>query len=146
MNVTVLVDFDNDSVRTALEVAEALGDRLWGVRLDTSESLIDAALAGEPHPDQHRGVTPMLARRVRARARRRRPSARADRRVGRLRRRRRSSASRPSRRPVDAYGVGSSLLRGGNDFTADVVRVDGRAVAKVGREERPNDRLERVVY
>src|SRR5438874_3887096 len=37
MNVTVLVDFENDSVRTALEVADALGDRLWGVRLDTSE-------------------------------------------------------------------------------------------------------------
>ena len=46
--------------------------------------------------------------------------------------------------PVDAYGVGSSLLRGGNDFTADVVRVDGRPCAKVGREERPNPRLARV--
>ena len=34
--------------------------------------------------------------------------------------------------PVDAYGVGSSLLRGGNDFTADVVRVDGRAVRRSG--------------
>jgi nicotinate phosphoribosyltransferase len=44
--------------------------------------------------------------------------------------------------PVDAYGVGSSLLRGQNDFTADVVRVDGRPVAKVGREEHPNPRLE----
>src|SRR5437879_7773661 len=41
MNVTVLVDFENDSVRTALEVADALGDRLWGVRLDTSEALVD---------------------------------------------------------------------------------------------------------
>ena len=46
--------------------------------------------------------------------------------------------------PVDAYGVGSSLLRGQNDFTADVVRVDGRPVAKVGRHERPNPRLGRV--
>src|SRR6202012_5678853 len=34
MNVTVLVDFDNDSVATALAVADALGERLWGVRLD----------------------------------------------------------------------------------------------------------------
>src|SRR3954454_10005183 len=40
MNVTVLVDFENDSVRTALEVAEALGDKLWGVRLDTSELMV----------------------------------------------------------------------------------------------------------
>src|SRR5881409_40450 len=36
-NVTVLVDFDNNSVETALEVARALGPDLWGVRLDTSE-------------------------------------------------------------------------------------------------------------
>src|SRR5947199_10716709 len=35
LNVTVLVDFENDSVRTALDVAHALGPRLWGVRLAT---------------------------------------------------------------------------------------------------------------
>jgi nicotinate phosphoribosyltransferase len=46
--------------------------------------------------------------------------------------------------PVDSYGVGSSLIRGANDFTADVVVVDGRPCAKVGRELRPNQRLERV--
>ena len=28
--------------------------------------------------------------------------------------------------PVDAYGVGSSLIRGNNDFTADVVLLDGK--------------------
>ena len=47
--------------------------------------------------------------------------------------------------PVDAYGVGSSLLAGRDDFTADVVIVDGRPRAKVGRELRPNPRLELVV-
>ena len=46
--------------------------------------------------------------------------------------------------PADAYGVGSSLLRGKLDFTADVVRVDGRPCAKEGRVERPNPRLELV--
>jgi nicotinate phosphoribosyltransferase len=40
--------------------------------------------------------------------------------------------------------VGSSLLRGHNDFTADVVEVDGRPCAKVGRETWPNPRLEPV--
>src|SRR3954467_1518794 len=44
MNVTVLVDFTNDSIATALEAAEALGRRLWGVRLDTSEALVDEGL------------------------------------------------------------------------------------------------------
>jgi nicotinate phosphoribosyltransferase len=46
--------------------------------------------------------------------------------------------------PVDAYGVGSSLFGGRFDFTADIVLVDGKAQAKVGREFRPNKRMERV--
>jgi nicotinate phosphoribosyltransferase len=46
--------------------------------------------------------------------------------------------------PVDAYGVGSSLIRGQNDFTADIVMTDGRPSAKVGRRYRPNERLELV--
>jgi nicotinate phosphoribosyltransferase len=40
--------------------------------------------------------------------------------------------------------VGSALLRGSNDYTADVVVVDGRPCAKVGRRLRPSARLERV--
>ena len=43
--------------------------------------------------------------------------------------------------PVDAYGVGSSLIRGENDFTGDIVLTDGRPTAKVGRQFRPNERL-----
>jgi nicotinate phosphoribosyltransferase len=46
--------------------------------------------------------------------------------------------------PVDAYGVGSSLIRGSNDFTADIVMVNGRPAGKVGRELRPTPRLSRV--
>jgi nicotinate phosphoribosyltransferase len=46
--------------------------------------------------------------------------------------------------PVDSYGIGSSLLRGSNDYTADVVLLEGEPCAKVGREYRPNPRLERV--
>jgi nicotinate phosphoribosyltransferase len=45
---------------------------------------------------------------------------------------------------VDAYGVGSSLVQGANDFTSDVVRVEDRPCAKAGRRFRPNPRLERV--
>jgi nicotinate phosphoribosyltransferase len=142
-NITVLVDFENDSVRTALEVADALGDDLWGVRLDTSERLVDVALQGEPHPDLHRGVTPLLARRVRA------ALDDAGHRQVRIVVSGGFDAAKIARfeaegTPVDAYGVGSSLLRGQNDFTADVVRVDGRPVAKVGRQENPNPRLQLV--
>src|SRR3954468_3059409 len=143
MNITVLVDFENDSVGTALEVAAALGDRLWGVRLDTSERMVDRSLQEEPNQDAHRGVTPLLAQKVR-----RALDAAGYEHVRIVV----SGGFNPAKitafeaagAPVDAYGVGSSLLRGSNDFTADVVRVDGRAVAKAGRQENPNPRLTRV--
>ncbi|HWH09648.1 MAG TPA: quinolinate phosphoribosyl transferase [Solirubrobacteraceae bacterium] len=143
LNVTVLVDFDNDSVATAVAVADALGPKLWGVRLDTSGSLVDRALENAPGDRSERtGVTPELARRVRrALDAAGHPAVRivasggfdADRIAGFER----------DAAPVDAYGVGSSLMSGRIDFTADVVRVDGRPCAKHGRHERPNPRLAR---
>ena len=144
MNITVLVDFENDSVGTALAVADALGSRLWGVRLDTSDSLADRALQ-ERHGDAApKGVAPELVQVVREEL-----DAAGHRDVHivvsggftaeRIR------AFQADGIPVDAYGVGSSLLRGANDFTADIVETDGRPSAKVGRERKPNPRLERVV-
>jgi nicotinate phosphoribosyltransferase len=46
--------------------------------------------------------------------------------------------------PVDIYAVGSWILSGRYDFTADAVRLNGEPLAKVGREYRPNPRLEKV--
>src|SRR5215217_3822265 len=66
MNVTVLVDFENDSVRTALAVAEALGGDLWGVRLDTSNTLADESLRRIHGDDAPKGVAPELVRLTRA--------------------------------------------------------------------------------
>src|SRR5881296_3991359 len=64
-NITVLVDFENDSVKTTLEVARALGPRLWGVRLDTSGQLVDRSLWGELGDFDPRGVNERLVRKVR---------------------------------------------------------------------------------
>ncbi len=144
-NVTVLVDWENDSVGTALAVADALGEDLWGVRLDTSEALVDRALEGAEASEGERlsGVNARLVHAVRDAL-----DARGHERVkivvsggfdaGRIR------AFEAAAVPVDAYGVGSSLIRGQNDFTADVVRVDGRPCAKAGRGERPAGRLTHV--
>ena len=144
MNVTVLVDFENDSVRTALEVAEALGDRLWGVRLDTSERIVDRALWDRMGEFRPTGVNPELVRLVRealddAGHQRVQIVASGGFDAAKI------SQFEQLRSPVDAYGVGSSLVRGENDFTADVVRLEGRPMAKVGRRFNPNPRLERVV-
>src|ERR1700759_3824070 len=65
MNITVLVDFENDSVRTALDVARALEGKLWGVRLDTSELLVDRSLWNEMGSFKPTGVNPRLVEKVR---------------------------------------------------------------------------------
>ena len=143
MNVTVLVDFWNDSVKTAIEVADALGDDLWGVRLDTSERLVDRALWDEMGDFPPTGVNAVLVRKVRDAL-----DEAGHQRVKIVA----SGGFTPEKIgdferlgvPVDAYGVGSSLLRGENDFTADIVLVDGKPCAKVGRRYRPNPRLEKV--
>ena len=65
MNVTVLVDFANHSLGTALEVADALDGDLWGIRLDTSDKLADAGLQERLGDDAPTGVNPELVRLVR---------------------------------------------------------------------------------
>jgi nicotinate phosphoribosyltransferase len=143
MNVTVLVDWENDSVRTSLAVARELGPLLWGVRLDTSDTLVDRSLIDELGGFDPRGVNPRLVENVR---RGLDEAGFGDVKIV-------ASGGFTAERidrfesagvPVDAYGVGSSLIRGQNDFTADVVLVDGVPCAKLGRHYSPNPRLTRV--
>ena len=148
MNVTVLVDFENDSVTTALAVAQALGPKLWGVRLDTSEQLVDRSLIDEIEPASRgsapTGVNPRLVEKVRgALDGAGFPDVKIVASGGFTADRIRQFEAGDV--PVDAYGVGSSLIRGQNDFTADVVLLDGRPCAKVGRGYAPNPRLQRVL-
>ena len=108
MKVITLVDFDNDCVGTSLAVARALGPRLHGVRLDTSEAMVDRSLVPHMGDFDPRGVNPQLVRLVRA-------ALDAERfqhvqitvsggfdpeKIARFER---------EQVPVDAYGVGSSL-------------------------------------
>jgi nicotinate phosphoribosyltransferase len=141
--VIPLVDFENDSVKTSVAVARALGDRLYGVRLDTSETMIDQSIIPQMGRFKPTGVNPQLVLNVRAAL---------------------DEAGFPNVKivvsggfdvekirhfadldvPVDSYGVGSSLFKDSYDFTADVVLREGKPVAKAGRGHRPNARLLRV--
>jgi len=142
-HITALVDFDNDCVATSLACARGLDGRLWGVRLDTSETMVDRSLWDDMGEFRPNGVAPQLVRGVREaldaegfRDVRVVVSGGFD--AERIRRFEEAGV------PADAYGVGSSLLRGNTDFTADVVLLDGRPCAKAGRRYRPNLRLEHV--
>jgi nicotinate phosphoribosyltransferase len=142
-NVTVLVDFENHSVDTALAVARALGDKLWGVRLDTSENIVDRSLWSELGDFKPTGVNERLVRKVRDALdadgfERVKIVASGGFTVEKIREFDRNGV------PVDAYGIGSSLIRGANDYTGDVVLTDGRPSGKAGRRFRPSPRLELV--
>jgi len=143
IRLITLVDFENDCVKTSLEVARALGDRLFGVRVDTSETLVDRSIVPQMGTFRPTGVNPQLVRNVRQAL-----DGEGFRHVKIV-----VSGGFTADKirlfeeqgvPVDMYGVGSSLFQGRFDFTADVVRLEGQPCAKVGRHYQPNPRLERV--
>jgi nicotinate phosphoribosyltransferase len=143
-DLIALTDFNNDCVADSLACARAFGDRLWGVRLDTSGTMVDRSITPDRMGDfDPTGVNVTLVRLVR--------QALDAEGFGHVRiivsggfTAERIAAFEAERAPVDAYAVGSALLRGSCDFTADVVAVDGREMAKAGRRFRPNIRLEPV--
>jgi nicotinate phosphoribosyltransferase len=137
------VGYANDSVGTSLAVARALDGRLWGVRLDTSEFMVDVSVIGHMGTFRPTGVNPRLVWNVR--------DALDSEGFGDVRivvsggfdeERIREFADDDV--PVDAYGVGATAHEGRWDFSGDVVQLDGKPQARAGRELRPNPRLERV--
>jgi nicotinate phosphoribosyltransferase len=141
--IITLVDYDNDCVGTSLAVARAMGERLSGVRLDTSENLVDESIIPQMGSFRPTGVNPQIVWNVRNAL-----DAEGFTHVEivasggftaeKIR------AFEAAKVPVDSYGVRSSRFSGSFDFTADVVRVDGRPESKAGRLERPNPKLELV--
>jgi nicotinate phosphoribosyltransferase len=145
VEIIALVDYTNDAVPTSLAVARALEGRLWGVRLDTPDTLVDASVQPMMGRFPPTGVNPQLVWNVRNALD---AEGFGDVKIVA------SGGFTPARIrsfedegvPVDAYGVGGSALLGGRpyDFVADVATVDGAPQSRLGREHRPNPRLERV--
>lgn len=126
----VLVDFENDVIKTSLEIACKFGKALWGVRVDTSENMIDKSLKG--NKDHLKGVNPTLIKLLRKKLDKEGfthvkiivSGGFNSEKITRFEK---------AKTPVNIYGVGSSLLKGDNDFTADIVKVDGKNLSKAGR-------------
>ncbi len=141
-----LVDFDNDCVKTSLEVAEAMkneGLTLSGVRLDTSGSMVDKSVFRQMSNFKPTGVCEPLVRNVRKALD---GAGFKDVEIvvsggfnpGKIKKFQKEGT------PEDSYGVGSSMFNGNFDFTADIVIVESKPLAKVGRKYNPNPRLIRV--
>ena len=136
-----LVDFENHSVKTSLDVAHTLRKRLYAVRLDTANDIADKSSKRKDR--DFRGVTPELVRNVRSALDR--DGFRYVRIIiscgfdeGKIKRFKRLKV------PFDMVGVGSALFRDKMDFTADVVLREGKPCAKVGRKYNPNPRLKEI--
>jgi nicotinate phosphoribosyltransferase len=128
----VLVDTFKDEAEEALRVANALGDRLYGIRLDT--------------PSERGRVTPELVHEVRARLDQAgyqhvKITVSGGLSPDRIR------FFRDAAAPVDSFAVGSHISGASPiDFTGDIKEIDGRPIAKRGRIPGRTDspRLRRV--
>jgi nicotinate phosphoribosyltransferase len=116
---------------------------LWGVRLDTSDNLVDKSIVSQMGTFRPTGVNPELVWNVR--------NALDAEGFGDVKivvsggfDATRIHHFEEEGVPVDAYGIGAALHDGRFDFTADIVQVDGKAQSKAGRALRPNAKLERV--
>jgi len=144
IRLITLVDFDNDCVGTSLAVARVLGDRLYGVRLDTSETLVDKSVIPQMGTFKPTGVNPSWSGTCVARST---PKAYRDVKIIVFRRLHGEKIRdfEEQNVPVDAYGVGFEPLSGqGSTSPPTLVMLEGKPCAKVGRAYRPSSRLERV--
>ncbi len=167
----VLVDYDNDCVKTTLDVADAMLSKylstnderykLFAVRLDTSESMVDKSVFESLGQFKPTGVNETLVWNV-YNALKERASVFPE---GSLERKfyddigivvsggftpEKILRFEENNVPVIGYGVGSSLFKGSYDFTADIVSIKKNNVwvdnSKAGRKYNPNPRLEDVEF
>ena len=138
-----LVDFHNHVIQTSLEVAKAFSEanyELWGVRVDTSDTMVDQSIVPLMGTFRPTGVCIPLVEKLRTSL-----DAEGFSSVRIVV----SGGFTPERIeefeekkvPVDAYGVGSGLLSGRFDYTADVVHVNSKPMSKVGRSYKPSPKL-----
>lgn len=126
----ILVDTFKDEAEEALRVADALGKRLSGIRLDT--------------PGERGGVTPGLVREVRARLDQAGYEHVEIIVSGGLNLERIASLKEAG---ADMFGVGSFISRApAIDMTMDLKEVNGKAIAKRGRIPglTENERLKKI--
>jgi nicotinate phosphoribosyltransferase len=145
--VTALIDYHNNVIPDTILVAKHLGRVLKGVRVDTSQALIDHYFDGKDTSgfDPH-GVCKELIYALK--------KALVENHLEWVRITVSSGFAAPKIGewtkegvPVDMYGVGSALVLNGTvGFTGDLVKLDGALEAKEGRADIPSDRLKAVPF
>ncbi|WP_036451814.1 nicotinate phosphoribosyltransferase [Mycoplasma buteonis] len=133
-----LVDYHNDVIKDSLRVYEALKDKVWGVRLDTSKNMVDHMFDNE---EPQYGVNPEQVIRLR----------KALDKAGAKNYKIIVSSGFDAKKieqfeqlqvPVDYYGVGQSIFKLSCSFSADATLLNGVPQAKEGRGYRQNNALQ----
>lgn len=157
INRVVLVDWENDCIGTTLNLFKSLLDenknkkindfigegkgKIWAVRFDTSSSLKDKSV--KSNKKFSKGVSIELIKKARKKFN--------EKGLKKLKimvsggfNEKKIRLYEDLKIPVDIYGVGSSLLKEKIDFTADLVKLNGKHCAKVGRKAGNFLRLKKV--
>jgi nicotinate phosphoribosyltransferase len=143
-NLVALIDYNNDCVNDAIKVAQYFRDKLKMVRIDTSFAVIDKSLQNKPPRDELRGVNPTLIKKVRQAL---------DENGGQHVKIIVSSGFdvkkiawfEAEKTPVDIYGVGEAITKERINFTGDIVLIDGKPQAKIGRKNIESGRLNDII-
>lgn len=144
--ITALIDYNNDVVTDSVMLARYLKGKLAAVRIDTSISLIDQYFNDKDTSgfDPH-GVCKELVFALRDTLDKTGfPEVKII--VSSGFTAQKVADFEAAKTPVDMYGVGGSLVPLLVNFTGDLVRLDGKPQAKVGRREIDSLRLKKVPY
>lgn len=143
INRVALVDFDNDCVNTSLQIARKFGKKLYGVRLDTSNTMVDKSVVGHMGTFSPTGVCPQLVWNVRS-ALDKEGFNHVKIMVSGGFTANKITEFEQAKVPVDVYAIGSGFFDNNINFTADIVMIDDEHCAKIGRRYFPNNRLQLV--
>lgn len=144
--ITALIDYNNDVVNDSVMLARHLKGKLAAVRIDTSLALIDRYFDDKDTStfDAH-GVCKELVFGLRkALNEAGYPEVKIV--VSSSFTAKKIAEFEAANTPVDLYGVGGALVPLIVNFTGDLVKLDGRPQAKIGRREIDNPRLVKVPF
>lgn len=133
-----LVDFNNDVITDSLKVLAEFGNKLYGVRVDTSQNVVDKSF-GNPKPEDF-GVSLNLIKNLRLALNEHNGkhvkiivSSGFD--------AEKIAYFEANQAPVDSYGVGEFMTKINYNFSADATMLNGTKIAKFGRYYQENKRL-----
>ncbi|TDV24141.1 nicotinate phosphoribosyltransferase [Mycoplasmopsis mustelae] len=135
--IIALVDYNNDVIGDSIKIWNELGNKVWGVRIDTSKNMVDKMFENQTpkygvNPDQVINLRKALDI-VGAKNYKIVVSSGFD--------AQKIKEFEELNVPVDYYGVGQSIFKLNNSFSADATLLNGQKEAKQGRGYRYNPNL-----